>query len=76
MVVLEQECRMVDKKHKIFLSHAGAQKDFVEKLYQDLLRVHHFGIFFNKEDGPSLPKGEPFPRGSSMQQSTVNWPWW
>ena len=55
----ERECRMVDQKYKIFLSHAGTEKDFVEQLYLDLSRVHHFGIFFDKED-ESLPKGEPF----------------
>ena len=50
----------MDKKYKIFLSHAGAQKNFVEQLYIDLQRVHHFGIFFDIDDA-SLPKGENFP---------------
>ncbi|KAG0600824.1 hypothetical protein M758_11G063300 [Ceratodon purpureus] len=46
-------------KHKIFLSHSGAQKDFVEQLCEDLERFHHFP-FFDKREG-SLPKGERFP---------------
>ncbi|KAG0599545.1 hypothetical protein M758_12G160500 [Ceratodon purpureus] len=54
------EHRCLDKRYKIFLSHAGAQKNFVEQLYIDLQRVHHFGIFFDIDDA-SLPKGENFP---------------
>ncbi|KAG0556582.1 hypothetical protein KC19_11G064700 [Ceratodon purpureus] len=46
-------------KHKIFLSHSGAQKDFVEQLCEDLERFHHFPFFDKCED--SLPKGERFP---------------
>ncbi|KAG0556584.1 hypothetical protein KC19_11G064900 [Ceratodon purpureus] len=46
-------------KHKIFLSHSGAQKDFVEQLCEDLERFHHFPFFDKRED--SLPKGERFP---------------
>lgn len=48
------------RKHKIFLSHAGSDKDFVEQLNLDLSSKHHFGVFFDKDD-ESLPKGEPFP---------------
>ncbi|KAG0556588.1 hypothetical protein KC19_11G065200 [Ceratodon purpureus] len=46
-------------KHKIFLSHSGAQKDFVEQLCEDLERFHRFPFFDKRED--SLPKGERFP---------------
>ena len=46
-------------KHKIFLSHSGAQKDFVEQLCEDLEGFHHFPFFDKRED--SLPKGERFP---------------
>jgi hypothetical protein len=52
--------RSPDKTFKIFLSHTGAQKDFVEQLYLDLRAVNHFGIFFDKDDD-SLPKGQRFP---------------
>ncbi|KAG0584042.1 hypothetical protein KC19_3G180900 [Ceratodon purpureus] len=45
--------------HKIFLSHSGAQKDFVEQLCQDLEKRYHFP-FFDKRPS-SLPKGERFP---------------
>ncbi|KAG0623537.1 hypothetical protein M758_3G181400 [Ceratodon purpureus] len=45
--------------HKIFLSHSGAQKDFVEQLCQDLEKRYYFP-FFDKRPS-SLPKGERFP---------------
>jgi hypothetical protein len=48
-----------DPKHKIFLSHSGAQKDFTEQLCEDLNRVHHYPFFDKRPD--SLPKGEKFP---------------
>ncbi|KAG0605542.1 hypothetical protein M758_9G067200 [Ceratodon purpureus] len=44
-------------KHKIFLSHSGAQKNFVENLYTDLLN-HHRNPFL---DIWSLPMAERFP---------------
>jgi hypothetical protein len=46
-------------RHKIFLSHSGAQKEFVEQLCVDLERCHRFP-FFDKRPS-SLPKGERFP---------------
>ena len=52
--------RCLTPKHKIFLSHAGPEKGFVEQLNIDLEGIHHFGVFFDK-DGDSLPKGEQFP---------------
>ena len=45
----------LEPKHKIFLSHSEAQKDFTWQLCEDLERVHHFP-FFDKRD--SLSKGE------------------
>jgi hypothetical protein len=45
--------------HKIFLSHSGAQKEFVGQLCVDLERCHRFP-FFDKRPS-SLPKGERFP---------------
>lgn len=50
---------VLQSNHKIFLSHSGAQKDFVEQLCGDLERRHHFP-FFDKRSS-SLPKGERFP---------------
>ena len=47
------------KKHKIFLSHSGAQKNFVEQLCKELESRHRFP-FFDKRPS-SLPKGEKFP---------------
>ena len=52
--------RCLDKKCKIFLSHAGPEKSFVKELHKELQRVYHFGTFFDKDDD-SLPKGEKFP---------------
>jgi hypothetical protein len=37
-----------DKTFKVFLSHTGAQSDFVEQLYLDLRAVNHFGSFLIK----------------------------
>ena len=50
----------LDPKHKVFLSHSGKQKDFVEQLYLDLQRLDRY-VFFDK-DPNSLPIGEDFPR--------------
>jgi hypothetical protein len=45
-------------RHKIFLSHSGAQKEFVEQLCVDLESRHRFP-FFDKRPS-SLPKGVRF----------------
>ena len=47
-------------QHKIFLSHAGMEKDFVEQLYENLENIYPGRIFFDK-DPHSLPHGESFP---------------
>jgi hypothetical protein len=47
-------------KHKIFLSHSGAQKDFVEQLCVDLERCDRYPFFDKRSD--SLPIGENFPQ--------------
>jgi hypothetical protein len=47
-------------KHKIFLSHSGAQKDFVEQLCVDLERCDRHPFFDKRSD--SLPIGENFPQ--------------
>ncbi|KAG0556528.1 hypothetical protein KC19_11G060100 [Ceratodon purpureus] len=46
-------------KHKVFLSHSGAQKDFVEQLCVDLERWDRYPFFDKRRD--SLPIGENFP---------------
>ncbi|KAG0600756.1 hypothetical protein M758_11G058300 [Ceratodon purpureus] len=46
-------------KHKIFLSHSGVQKDFVEQLCVDLERWDRYPFFDKRPD--SLPIGENFP---------------
>lgn len=48
----------LQSKHTIFLSHSGAQKDFVESLCADLEDCNRFP-FFDKRSS-SLPKGEKF----------------
>jgi hypothetical protein len=47
-------------KHNIFLSHSGAQKDFVEQLFEDLERCDRHSFFDKHWD--SLPIGENFPQ--------------
>ena len=49
----------MEPKHRIFLSHSGAQKNFTSQLCEDLIRVSHFPFFDKRLD--SLPKGEEFP---------------
>ncbi|KAG0588560.1 hypothetical protein KC19_2G252200 [Ceratodon purpureus] len=49
----------LEPKHKIFLSHSGAQKNFTAQLCEDLIGVSHFPFFDKRLD--SLPKGEEFP---------------
>jgi hypothetical protein len=51
---------MLQPKHKVFLSHSGAQKDFVEQLCVDLQRYDRYP-FFDKLQS-SLPIGEKFPK--------------
>lgn len=48
-----------ERQHNVFLSHSGAQKDFVEQLCLDLQQCHRFP-FFDKLPS-SLPIGEEFP---------------
>jgi len=48
-----------DVQHKIFLSHAGMEKDFVEQLYEYLDNIYPGRVFFDKDSG-SLPHGENF----------------
>jgi hypothetical protein len=49
---------ILQPNHKIFLSHSGVQKDFVEQLCEDLEGCKHFP-FFDKRPS-SLPKGKRF----------------
>lgn len=49
----------LEPKHKIFLSHSGAQKNFVEQLCVDLERCDRHPFFDKHWD--SLPKGKEFP---------------
>lgn len=50
---------LLEPKHKIFLSHSGAQKGFVEELCVQLEAIHRFPFFDKRTD--SLPWGESFP---------------
>ncbi|KAG0603716.1 hypothetical protein M758_10G116000 [Ceratodon purpureus] len=50
---------MLEAKHKVFLSHSGAQKDFVEQLCVDLERCDRHPFFDKRRR--SLPIGEKFP---------------
>ncbi|KAG0627855.1 hypothetical protein M758_2G233100 [Ceratodon purpureus] len=47
-------------KHKIFLSHSGSQKGFVEHLCVELEGCYRFPFFDKRRE--SLPIGEDFPR--------------
>lgn len=60
MAVLEEDWVRVQARAtlNIFLSHSGAQKDFVEQLREDLERAGQ-SPFFDKRTN-SLPKGEEF----------------
>ncbi|KAG0570618.1 hypothetical protein KC19_6G175400 [Ceratodon purpureus] len=63
-VVQERSDRGIDdpileRKHRIFLSHSGAQKDFVEILCEALENHGRFPFFDRRPS--SLPKGESFP---------------
>ncbi|KAG0554037.1 hypothetical protein KC19_12G058600 [Ceratodon purpureus] len=51
---------ILETKHKIFLSHSGAQKDFVDQLCVDLERRDRYPFFDKRRD--SLPIGEKFPK--------------
>lgn len=50
---------VLEPRHKIFISHSGAEKDFVDQLCVDLEQRHHNPFFDKRPD--SLPKGEKFP---------------
>ena len=50
---------MAEPKHEIFLSHSGAQKDFVDQLCVDLERVSYIPFFDRRH--ASLEKGATFP---------------
>ncbi|KAG0598272.1 hypothetical protein M758_12G059800 [Ceratodon purpureus] len=55
------ECgHILEAKHKVFLSHSGAQKDFVEQLCVDLERCDRYPFFDKRRS--SLPIGEKFPK--------------
>jgi hypothetical protein len=63
LVTVHMACSSGDQKdvqYKIFLSHAGMEKDFVEQLHEDLDNIYPRRIFFDKDSG-SLPYGENFP---------------
>lgn len=53
-------CRIpsLEPHHKVFLSHSGYQKPFVEQLCEDLV-AHTYIPFFDQRND-SLPKGEKF----------------
>jgi hypothetical protein len=57
--VVSFRCFNLETKHKVFLSHSGAQKCFVEQLCVDLERMGYFFPFFDKRTH-SLPKGKEF----------------
>lgn len=50
--------QVLEPKHEIFLSHSGAQKDFVEQLCEDLERRDYYLFFDICQD--SLPIGKEF----------------
>jgi hypothetical protein len=62
---------VLEPKHKIFMSHNGAQKLFVEYLCMELERCLRYPFFDIRED--SLPIGEKFPGHifSAIQQCHV-----
>jgi hypothetical protein len=63
LFIVHMACSSGDQKvvqYKIFLSHAGMEKDFVEQLKEDLDNIYPGRIFFDKDSG-SLPYGENFP---------------
>lgn len=52
--------RTLEPKHKVFLSHSGAQKDFVEQLCVDLERCDRYPFFDKRRS--CLPIGRNFPK--------------
>ncbi|KAG0554019.1 hypothetical protein KC19_12G056800 [Ceratodon purpureus] len=58
--VYDESDHILEAKHKIFLSHSGAQKDFVEQLCVDLERCDRYPFFDKRRS--SLPIGEKFPK--------------
>ena len=59
VIWMSREDRVLEPRHRVFLSHSGAQKGFVEQLDVDLRRCDRYP-FFDK-DRNSLPGGERFP---------------
>jgi hypothetical protein len=51
---------LLESKHKVFLSHSGAQKAFAEHLCVELERCFRFPFFDRRRE--SLPIGENFPK--------------
>ncbi|KAG0598142.1 hypothetical protein M758_12G049500 [Ceratodon purpureus] len=58
--VYDESDHNFEAKHKVFLSHSGAQKDFVEQLRVDLERCDRYPFFDKRRS--SLPIGEKFPK--------------
>jgi len=50
---------VLESKHKIFLSHSGAQKEFAEHLCKALEDRYYYPFFDKRFE--SLPKGKKFP---------------
>ncbi|KAG0559588.1 hypothetical protein KC19_10G116300 [Ceratodon purpureus] len=59
ITVIQSDGVMLEAKHKVFLSHSGAQKDFVEQLCLDIERCDRHPFFDKRRS--SLPIGEKFP---------------
>jgi hypothetical protein len=51
---------VLEAKHKVFLSHSGAQKNFVEQLCVDLERYDRYPFFDKRRH--SLGIGQHFPK--------------
>lgn len=56
--VQPSSCPELETKHRIFLSHSGAQKPFVEQLCENLDGQSQYAFFDQRDD--SLPKGKKF----------------
>ncbi|KAG0577398.1 hypothetical protein KC19_5G153200 [Ceratodon purpureus] len=67
----ESDMVVLEPKHKVFLSHSGAQKDFVEQLCIDLETCDRYPFFDKRKS--SLPVGMKFPERlfAAIQQSEV-----
>ncbi|KAG0606188.1 hypothetical protein M758_9G120900 [Ceratodon purpureus] len=55
---VQEKSSCPESKGKIFLSHSGAQKPFVEQLCKELERHNRYPFFDQRDD--SLPKGKKF----------------